>query len=72
VGTCDIGVNIDTAAVPDPEALLDCLREGFAEIAAMGGTGQGAADDRDAAEGQGAAEGLGAAEGRLPAGKRAK
>lgn len=66
VGTCDIGVNIDTAAVPDPEALLDCLREGFAEIAAMGGTGQDAADDRDVAEGQGAAEG------RLPAGKRAK
>jgi WS/DGAT/MGAT family acyltransferase len=36
-GTCDIGVNIDTAAVPDPDALLDCLRESFAEITALAG-----------------------------------
>lgn len=35
-GTCDIGINIDTAAVPDPELLLDCLRESFAEITALG------------------------------------
>lgn len=35
-GHCDIGVNIDTAAVPDPEVLVACLREGFAEIAALG------------------------------------
>jgi diacylglycerol O-acyltransferase / wax synthase len=39
VGMCDIGVNIDTAAVPDPEALLGCLQESFAEIIAMGATG---------------------------------
>jgi diacylglycerol O-acyltransferase len=43
VGTCGIGVNIDTAAVPDPEALLGCLRQGFAEIAAMGAAGRAAA-----------------------------
>ncbi len=35
-GTCDIGVNIDTAAVPDPEVLLACLRESLAEITALG------------------------------------
>jgi diacylglycerol O-acyltransferase / wax synthase len=38
-GMCDIGVNIDTAAVPDPETLLGCLQESFAEITAMGATG---------------------------------
>jgi diacylglycerol O-acyltransferase / wax synthase len=36
-GTCGIGVNIDTAAVPDPDILLDCLRESFAEITALAG-----------------------------------
>ena len=35
-GSCDIGVNIDTAAVPDPDVLLACLRESFAEITALG------------------------------------
>ncbi len=35
-GTCDIGINIDTAAVPDPDVLLECLRESFAEITALG------------------------------------
>ncbi len=35
-GNCDIGINIDTAAVPDPDVLLACLRESFAEIAALG------------------------------------
>lgn len=35
-GRCDVGVNIDTAAVPDPEVLAACLREGFAEITALG------------------------------------
>jgi len=35
-GTCDIGVNIDTAAVPDPDILMACLRESFAEITALG------------------------------------
>ena len=35
-GNCDIGINIDTAAVPDPAVLLACLRESFAEITALG------------------------------------
>ncbi len=35
-GTCDIGINIDTAAVPDPRVLLDCLQESAAEITALG------------------------------------
>ena len=35
-GTCDIGINIDTAAVPDPDVLLECLQEGFAEITVLG------------------------------------
>lgn len=35
-GNCDIGVNIDTAAVPDPDVLMACLRESFAEVIALG------------------------------------
>ena len=31
-GTCCVGVTIDTAAVPDPEVLVECLREGFEEV----------------------------------------
>jgi diacylglycerol O-acyltransferase / wax synthase len=31
-GTCCAGVNIDTAAVPDPDLLTRCLGEGFAEV----------------------------------------
>jgi WS/DGAT/MGAT family acyltransferase len=34
-GTCHIGVNIDTAAAPDPDVLLACLRESLAEITAL-------------------------------------
>jgi diacylglycerol O-acyltransferase / wax synthase len=36
-GSCGIGVNTDTAAVPDPQVLMDCLREGFEEILDLGG-----------------------------------
>jgi diacylglycerol O-acyltransferase / wax synthase len=36
-GTCAIGVNIDTAAVPDAAVLTDCIREGFDEVLALGG-----------------------------------
>lgn len=36
-GTCAVGVNLDTAAVPDPGPLVDCLAEGFAELAALAG-----------------------------------
>ena len=35
-GTCHIGVNIDTAAVPDPDVLLACLAEGLTEVTALG------------------------------------
>ena len=31
-GRCHIGINIDTVAVPDPDLMLACLSEGFAEI----------------------------------------
>jgi diacylglycerol O-acyltransferase len=39
-GTCHIGINIDTAAVPDPDGLLECLQESFAEITALGAADQ--------------------------------
>jgi diacylglycerol O-acyltransferase len=35
-GTCCIGVNVDLAAVPDPETLRRHLRGGFAEVLALG------------------------------------
>ena len=31
-GTCFVGVNIDTGAVPDPDVLMECMRDGFDEI----------------------------------------
>ena len=34
-GRCGIGITIDTAAVPDPDVLVACLREGFAEVTAL-------------------------------------
>jgi WS/DGAT/MGAT family acyltransferase len=34
-GTCCIGVNVDSVAVPDPEIFLQHLEEGFAEILAL-------------------------------------
>ena len=37
VDTCCIGVSCDTAAVPDPEVLAQCLREGFEEVLAVAG-----------------------------------
>jgi diacylglycerol O-acyltransferase / wax synthase len=36
-GACDIGINIDTAAIPDPHVLLACLQESAAEITVLGG-----------------------------------
>jgi diacylglycerol O-acyltransferase len=33
-GTCYVGVNIDTNAIPDGAALMECMREGFAELRA--------------------------------------
>lgn len=35
-GTCCVGVNVDIAAVPDPEVLRTHLRGGFAEVLALG------------------------------------
>jgi WS/DGAT/MGAT family acyltransferase len=34
--TCCIGVVTDTAAIPDPDVLVACLRDGFDEIVALG------------------------------------
>lgn len=34
---CCVGITIDTAAVPDPELLVECLREGFEEVLHLGG-----------------------------------
>ncbi len=36
VDQCCIGVVVDTAAVPDPETLMDDLRAGYAEVVAVG------------------------------------
>ena len=33
--TCCVGIVIDTTAVPDPDTLVSCLREGFAEVLAL-------------------------------------
>jgi WS/DGAT/MGAT family acyltransferase len=35
-GTCYVGVNVDTGAIPDGPALMECLREGFAEQCGSG------------------------------------
>ena len=29
---CNIGINTDAGAVPDPEVLMGCLRRGFDEV----------------------------------------
>jgi hypothetical protein len=41
-GTCCVGVNIDTAAVADPEVLVECVREGFDEVLSLAGDHDGA------------------------------
>jgi WS/DGAT/MGAT family acyltransferase len=38
-GTCDVGVNMDTAAIPDPEVMGECLDQGFAEVVALSHAG---------------------------------
>lgn len=35
-GACCVGVVSDSLAVPDPDVLLDCLTDGFAEVLALG------------------------------------
>jgi diacylglycerol O-acyltransferase len=37
VGTCSLGVTIDTAAVPDSDVFMECLDEGFEEILRLAG-----------------------------------
>jgi hypothetical protein len=37
-GECAIGVAMDPAAVADPERFVECLRQGVAEVVALGGT----------------------------------
>lgn len=37
-GRCTVGLTIDTAAVPDPVLLVECMREGFDEVLALGRT----------------------------------
>ncbi len=37
-GTCFVGINIDTGAVPDPGVLMDCMRDGFDEVLAVAGS----------------------------------
>ncbi len=34
-GTCHVGLNIDTGAVPDSDVMIDCLRDSFAQLAAL-------------------------------------
>ena len=36
-GACCVGIVIDTAAVADPETMVDCVRKGFDEVLALGG-----------------------------------
>ena len=47
VDTCDIGINIDTAAIPDPHVLVACLEESAAEITALAGAGPARKTGRD-------------------------
>jgi diacylglycerol O-acyltransferase len=39
-GHCFVGVNADTGAVPDTDVLMECLRDGFDEVLAVGEGGR--------------------------------
>jgi WS/DGAT/MGAT family acyltransferase len=43
-GHCCVGVTADTDAVPDPELLFDCVRQGFDEVLALAGAATGGDD----------------------------
>ncbi|QBJ97902.1 DUF1298 domain-containing protein [Rhodococcus sp. ABRD24] len=45
VGTCCIGVNLDTAAVTEPALFMRCLQEGLDEVVALGTVTEGAGDE---------------------------
>ncbi len=36
-GTCSVGITLDTAAVPDCDVFVECVREGFEEVLALAG-----------------------------------
>lgn len=50
-GTCYIGVNVDTGAVDEPQAMIACLREGLAEVMAPGRAARAASAERPSPEG---------------------
>ncbi len=50
-GSCSIGVNVDTTAVPDHELLAECLKEGFADVVAATGPRRGGRTARHGASG---------------------
>lgn len=35
-GVCYVGISVDTGAIPDSAAMLDCMREGFDEVVGLG------------------------------------
>lgn len=39
-GTCNIGLNVDSSAVTDPEAMLACVQAGFADVIGLRGLDQ--------------------------------
>ena len=41
--SCLIGINIDTAAVPDPDVFMECLRESLDEVTGLGAVDETAA-----------------------------
>jgi diacylglycerol O-acyltransferase len=41
-GSCYVGLNFDTGAIPDTAAMLDCLREGFDDVLAVNGARENA------------------------------
>lgn len=36
-GDCFVGITMDTGAVPDPDLLMDCMRDGFEEVLVVAG-----------------------------------
>ena len=48
-GVCCIGVNMDAAAIPDPDVLTQCLTEGFDEVCALASAAPAAAQEQKAA-----------------------
>jgi diacylglycerol O-acyltransferase len=37
-GVCNVGVNIDTGAIEDPQLFLECLNDAFRDVLALAGT----------------------------------